>query len=98
MSYFRVLVVLLACSWSQKRLDATSLCRKLPQRSGRHVEAATCSAAMHAVDEHAVLTAMHAIWIREHNRLCDDINRKLWWAFWRSSDWKFEYVRKVRSR
>lgn len=27
------------------------------------------------VDEHAVLTMMHTIWMREHNRLCDYMNK-----------------------
>jgi hypothetical protein len=46
------------------------------------------------VDEHAVLTAMHTVWLREHNRLCDEIAVRH--ADW-SVDAQFNLVRSVRS-
>jgi hypothetical protein len=46
------------------------------------------------VDEHAVLTAMHTIWMREHNRLCDEISREH--PDW-SADQQFDLARKVHN-
>ena len=48
------------------------------------------------VDEHAVLTAMHTVWLREHNRLCDFMNASP--AFSKMSDEdKFTRARAVRN-
>lgn len=46
------------------------------------------------VNEHAILTAMHTVWMREHNRLCEIANDKAAYAG-ESWDVKFEAVRKV---
>eukprot|EP00892_Ulva_mutabilis_P011638 jgi/Ulvmu1/8847/UM049_0029.1 len=46
------------------------------------------------VDEHAVLTMMHTVWMREHNRLCDAMNNDD--AFdGMSDDAKFDRARNV---
>lgn len=46
------------------------------------------------VNEHAILTSMHTVWMREHNRLCALANDK---PEYEGSSWdeKFEAVRKV---
>eukprot|EP00892_Ulva_mutabilis_P000383 jgi/Ulvmu1/10345/UM061_0028.1 len=46
------------------------------------------------VDEHAMLTSMHTLWMREHNRLCDELGNSLRSEFM-STDEQFELIRKV---
>lgn len=41
-----------------------------PNHAGKHV----FIAGDNRVDEHAVLTMMHTVWMREHNRLCEHMN------------------------
>lgn len=45
------------------------------------------------VNEHGMLTSMHTLWMREHNRLCDELagDESL------TGDEKFALVRKVRA-
>ena len=47
------------------------------------------------VNEHGILTAMHTVWMREHNRLCEIANGK---PEYESASWdeKFEAIRKAR--
>jgi Animal haem peroxidase len=47
------------------------------------------------VDEHAVLTSMHTIWIREHNRLCKTMQSGRFRYL--NDDQKFDKARKVLS-
>lgn len=49
------------------------------------------------VDEHAVLTMMHTVWMREHNRLCRAIEKTDAGSIM-SNDEKFELARNVRGR
>lgn len=46
------------------------------------------------VDEHAMLTSMHTIWMREHNRLCDKLGESIRSRFM-THDEQFELIRKV---
>lgn len=48
------------------------------------------------VDEHAVLTMMHTVWMREHNRLCDFMNKDSAFAGL-SNEAKFQRARNVRT-